>query len=107
MTNVNELGANLDIIGTESVTEIGADLTIMVNRLRNRVTTRITAYAMETEWPTNIIESRLEYKRAGQELSPHTRSGSSIFILAFLLSCLQLSLCFQSERVMSCICLGL
>ena len=107
MTNVNELGANLDIIKIESITEIRVDLTITINGSRNRVTTRIMACATETEWPANEIESGLEYKKAGQELRPHRRFGSSIFILAFLLSYLQLSLCFQSERVVSCICLGL
>ena len=103
MTNVNKLGVNLDIIGTESVMEIGADLTIMINGSRNHVTIGITAYATETEWPTNGTGSELEYKRVGQELRPHMRSSSSIIILAFLLPCLQLSLCFQSERVVSCI----
>ena len=107
VTNVNELGANLDIIETESVMEIGAILTITVNGSRNRKTIGITACATETEWLANGTESRLEYKRASQELKSHTHSSSSIFILSFLLSCLQLSLCFQSERLVSCICLGL
>ena len=47
MTNVNELGANLDIIKTESITEIGSYLTVMVNGSRNHITIGMTVHATE------------------------------------------------------------
>ena len=58
---MNVLGSNLDIIGTETVTDDGSDLTVIVNRSRNRKTTRITAFAIEWNGRGTVTGFGLRY----------------------------------------------
>ena len=81
---MNVLGSNPDIIRTKTVIENRTDLTVTVNRSRNCATTRITACAIERNGHEMFIEFGLRYKRASQELRPHTRSSSSIIFSCFL-----------------------
>ena len=103
---MNVLGANPDIIGTETVTDDRLDLTVTINGSRNRVTTRIMARATERNSHRMVMESKLGYKKAGQELRPHTCSGSST-IFSWLSAFLLVLICLLRERVVNCFCVGL
>lgn len=62
---MNVSRSNPDIIGTESVTNDGLDLTITVNESRNYVTTRTMALATERNGHGTVTESGLGYKKVG------------------------------------------
>ena len=73
LTSVNVLQSNPYIIGTESVTDDGSDLTITVNGLKNRVMTRTTALAME--------QKRLRIWTRVQEGRPRTQTSLVLWLL--------------------------
>ena len=95
---MNVSRSNLDIIITESITDDGLNLIVTVNGSRNFVMTGTMTLTMEQNSQGMIMESKLRYKRAGQELRPHMHSSFSTIFSCFHVLC---SLMFLSERMVS------
>ena len=85
-----------DIIGIESITDDGSDLTVTVNGSGNRITTNSSCNG--TERPENGYGFGLRYKNVDQE--PHS---SLVLWLLYIFSCFLLNafIVFLRERVVS------
>ena len=98
LTSVNVSRSIPDIIGTKSIMDDESNLTIMVNRSRNHITTGTTTLVAERKWPGDSYGSRLGYKRAVKNPRPHLHSSFSTCSFAFYL-CFPM---FLRKRMVSC-----